>query len=323
MEDNKFFYHKDIIYTVYQEQSFSKAAKKLFISQPSLSVIVKKLEDDIGAPLFDRSYKPIRLTEVGEAYIKAASDIQNTEENFLEYIGALSKLDAGSLRIGSTQLFSSFVLPKYIAEFMRLYPNIKVSLLDASSPTLENAIMLGDIDLVIDNQELDEELFFNREIGQETLLLAVPAEYACNAALAKYKLSYQDVLENSSRLKMVECVPLNAFRNVPFTLMTKDNDTRTRTDAIFRDAGFEPKVILEIDRLITQYNFLTTFSSASIVSDTLLRHVSGLASEEEGRIVFYKLPEKYAERKIVLSYKKGKHYSRAMDAFAHLINDFA
>ena len=81
MEDNKLFYHKDLIYTIYREQSFSRAAKKLYISQPSLSVIVKKLEDEIGQPLFDRSCKPIRLTEVGEAYIKAASDIQNTEDN--------------------------------------------------------------------------------------------------------------------------------------------------------------------------------------------------------------------------------------------------
>ena len=67
-----FFSHKDIIYTIYQEQSFSKAAQKLFISQPSLSVMIRKIEEDVGFPLFDRTSKPIRMTEAGMEYIRAA-----------------------------------------------------------------------------------------------------------------------------------------------------------------------------------------------------------------------------------------------------------
>ena len=67
MEDP--FSRKDLIYTIYQEKSISKAAQKLFISQPSLSVMVKKIEDSIGLPLFDRSCKPLRLTEAGKEYI--------------------------------------------------------------------------------------------------------------------------------------------------------------------------------------------------------------------------------------------------------------
>ena len=69
MED--LFAKKDLIYCIYQEKSFSKAAQKLFISQPSLSLMVKKLEAQIGAPLFDRSSKPIQMTEVGLRYIAA------------------------------------------------------------------------------------------------------------------------------------------------------------------------------------------------------------------------------------------------------------
>ena len=68
---NDIFNKKDIIYTIYQEKSFSKAAQKLFIAQPSLSVIVKKIEDEIGTPLFDRTCKPIRMTEAGMEYIRA------------------------------------------------------------------------------------------------------------------------------------------------------------------------------------------------------------------------------------------------------------
>ena len=65
------------IYEVYKEMSFSRAAQKLFISQPSLSAAVKKEEERIDAPIFDRSTNPIHLTEVGQEYIRAVERIMD------------------------------------------------------------------------------------------------------------------------------------------------------------------------------------------------------------------------------------------------------
>ena len=101
------FHRKHLITTIAKEQSFSKAAQKLFIAQPSLSLMVKALESELGTPLFDRSSKPIRLTEAGQEYIRAAGQIQEIEHAYSEYIVALNNLDTGSLRIGSNQLLSS------------------------------------------------------------------------------------------------------------------------------------------------------------------------------------------------------------------------
>ena len=64
------FAKKDLIYTIYEERSFSKAAQKLFIAQPSLSLTVKKLEEQLGLPLFDRTTKPIGMTEAGNVQIE-------------------------------------------------------------------------------------------------------------------------------------------------------------------------------------------------------------------------------------------------------------
>ena len=69
------FRWKHYVYEVYKEKSFSKAAQNLYISQPSLSARIKKIEDTLGVPLFDRSTTPLRLTESGEVYIKAAEEI--------------------------------------------------------------------------------------------------------------------------------------------------------------------------------------------------------------------------------------------------------
>ena len=77
MED--IFAKKDLIYTIYEELSFSKAAQKLFIAQPSLSLTVKKLEQQLGVPLFDRTTKPISMTEAGMEYIHAVEQLRSTE----------------------------------------------------------------------------------------------------------------------------------------------------------------------------------------------------------------------------------------------------
>lgn len=69
------FVWKKYVYEVYKERSFTKAAQNLYISQPSLSARIKKIEEIIGEPLFDRSTTPLQLTEVGKVYIEAAEEI--------------------------------------------------------------------------------------------------------------------------------------------------------------------------------------------------------------------------------------------------------
>lgn len=79
---NSVFQGMEYIYEVYKEKSFSKAAANLFISQPSLSANVKRIEKRIGYPIFDRSTKPLQLTECGEKYIQAVERIMDIQKNF-------------------------------------------------------------------------------------------------------------------------------------------------------------------------------------------------------------------------------------------------
>ena len=72
------------VYEVYKERSFSKAAQNLYISQPSLSATVKKIETRIGAPIFDRSTSPVRLTECGQEYIKCIEKILDIQKQIRE-----------------------------------------------------------------------------------------------------------------------------------------------------------------------------------------------------------------------------------------------
>ncbi len=308
------FRKKDLIYTIAREQSFSKAAQKLFIAQPSLSLMVKNLEEELGTPLFDRSCKPIRLTEAGQEYIRATQQIREIEHAFNEYIRSLNHLETGSLRIGSNQLLSSLVLPKYISRFMQAYPKIHLKLIDANSTSLENEISNGTLDIVIDNSVLPSDIFHQKHLASEHLLLAVPKTYEENDACGAYQLTYEDILKN--RLGEFRPVPLEAFSRTPFILMNRDNDIRKQTNAIFQETNFNPTVLFELDRLTNLYSYVEQGTAASLVSDTLVRNIRGV---NQDNIVFYCLPTKHNTRNIYASYKKNKFCTKAMSALMEML----
>ena len=313
-----YFSRKELIYTVYQEGSISKAAQKLFISQPSLSVMIQKIEEDVGVPLFDRTSKPIRLTEAGQEYIKATEEMLHIEKSFQNYLEACQNLQTGSLTIGSNQLLSSLVLPRYIGQFLQMYPNIHLNLIDDNSVVLENMAMTGQLDLVLDNHLLDRNLFEQHILRKEWLLLAVPKSFSCNDGLQQYQLTYEDIVAGK-HLVDGAFAPLSAFGEIPYVAMTRQNETRRRSDEIFHDAGIKPKNILEIDRLVTLYSFVEQGSAASIVSDTLVQYLQNLGDN----VVFYRIDSPHACRELYISYKRNRYYSKAMEAFVSLIQNIS
>lgn len=314
---NDLFSKRDLIYCIYQEKSISKAAQKLFISQPSLSLMVKKLEEQIGAPLFDRSSKPMQMTEVGIRYIAAVEQFRSVEKDFEDYLRALNDLEAGSLGIGSNQLLSTLVLPRYIASFTREHPNIKLRLLDANSITLENQISNGQLDILIDNYALPQDQFEKQYLTTEHLLLAVPSAFVRDQAILAQCLTYQDVIHRRHGNKNPG-VKLEYFQDVPFIMMNRDNDIRRQTDAIFQETGFSPRILFEMDRLTTLYSYIEQGVAASVVSDTLVENIRGV---DQQSICFYPLPTEHAIRNIYVSYKRNKYYSRAMASFIQSLGD--
>lgn len=310
---NDLFSKKDLITTVYQEKSFSRAAQKLFISQPALSVMIRKIEEDVGTPLFDRSCKPIRMTEAGMEYIRTAETIRLAEQAFVNYVDAENELMRGSLSLGSNQLMSTLVLPKYISAFIARYPGIRLHLVDDNSTTLKNLISTGQLDLIIDNQMLDPEIFEQRLWWTETLLLAVPERFS--QGLEHSAMSVEDILLNRHQTEDVPAVALEHFAEAPFILMTRHNETRGRSDLLFRGESFRPRVLFEVGRLETLYNFVELGTAASIVTDTLIKHLQ----HHSGATRFYRLQSPQTKRDIYISYKRNRYYSRAMETLIDLL----
>ena len=116
------------VHTVYREESFSKAAKKLFISQPSLSEMVKRLEKELGFLIFDRSKSPLKLTPQGMLYMKYLEEAIENERVMLARIRSISEIPSQELIIGGGSILSRSILPLVCGEFLKLHPDVNIKL---------------------------------------------------------------------------------------------------------------------------------------------------------------------------------------------------
>ena len=298
------------VYTVYQEGSFSRAAEKLFISQPSLSANVKREEEAVGYPIFDRGTKPLTLTECGREYIRAAEQIMAVNQQFDVYLNDIGGLKTGSLSIGGTNLFASWILPELLSAFARRYPKIKIELVEETSRELEHLLQTGRIDFMLDNARLDLEIYDHHIYMEEYLLLAVPAVFPVNADLSAFQLPLDRIMDGSFLSDDLPAVPLRHFSDCPFILMKPDNDTGERARAICRENRFTPQVLFELDQQMTSYNITSSGMGISFISDTLIRRVPFHA-----QVTYYKLSGRNTRRHISFYWKHGRYQSRAMQEF--------
>lgn len=301
------------VYSVYQEKSFSKAAKKLFISQPALSNMVRKAENEIGAPIFDRSTIPLTVTKEGAYYIKSIEEILFIQRNMQAYFKDLRELNTGSLSIGGASFFCSFVFPDLIGRFREKYPNVTIDLLEGNVKELKEGLEDETLDLVIETALYEDstvERFFYKN---EEIILMVPASYAINKRLQPYRLSYQDVVSDRFQADSYEPVPLELFKDTPFIIMKPGNDMYQRGFSMCRNAGFTPKVAIQMDQILTSMNIASNGVGAVFIRSDII----GCLPENK-KLVYYKIGDPLASRKVVFASKKGKYITAAMREFLRM-----
>lgn len=304
------FQGMEYVYEVYKEKSFTKAAQNLFISQPSLSATIKRIEKKIGYPIFDRSTKPLRLTECGEKYIKAVENIHAVENEFADFVNDWGDLKTGSLILGGSSLFSSWILPQLMGKFTEKYPLVKLILMEESTAELEKMLQSGRVDLVIDNCVLDPAIFDSCFYQEEHLLLAVPGTFSINEKLMGYQLHTDDIKNGAYLKSHVPSVPLKHFQNEPFIILKPENDTAKRAMDICHSQDFKPDVLFELDQQQTAYNITCSGLGISFISDTLIAR-----GTDNSNVVYYKLAGEASKRNLYFYWKKGRYFSRSMEEF--------
>jgi DNA-binding transcriptional LysR family regulator len=200
-------------------------------------------------------------------------------------------------------------------EFSKRYPGVKVEIVESTPPNLRQLLTNDSIDLLIAH-DFDKNLFSTETLFEETLLLAVPESFGENEMFEDYKLTREDIINDKHLQSNCKKVDLKAFKDTPFILLKKGNDTRRRANLIFAESEFEPtNVKIYLDQLITSYNMVCFGLGVAIVNDVLVKN-----SLQTG-CVYYKISGRNAYRSMAVGYKKNKYRSKAMRAFIDIAKE--
>tara|TARA_B110000971_G_scaffold219864_1_gene261985 strand:+ start:606 stop:1532 length:927 start_codon:yes stop_codon:yes gene_type:complete len=199
-----------ILHAISNEGSFKKAAEKLYISQPAVSLQVQNLERQLNTPLFYRDKRKARLTETGKLLIKYCDRILSLCEETCHALDELHTLQYGGLTIGASQTTGTYLMPRLIGIFRNKYPQIAVELQVHSTRKISWGIVNGNIDLAIVGGEIPQELKKNLEVisyAEDELALILPLSHPFSS---KEFIQKEDLY----RLRFIALNTQSSIRNV-------------------------------------------------------------------------------------------------------------
>ncbi len=217
------FRNADYIYAVYKAKNFSRAAESLHISQSSLSLTVKKAEERIGMAIFNRSTTPLSLTEFGRLYIGAVEDVMHIQNQLETFIYDTEHFNHGHISIGAVNFYAGYLLPRALAAFREICPNITIDLYERPTSDLVKKLTDGTVDLIVTKSILDPQRFKRVELCRSSMLLAIPRRLCHSPALRDAARKSRD--DPPAALPDIFSDP-NVLKGVPFILLHPGNVTR-------------------------------------------------------------------------------------------------
>lgn len=238
------------ISTVAEHKSITKAAKALYISQPSLSHYILKVENELGVKLFDRSTSPLTLTYAGEKYIETAQQILQLDDNLTKTFRDVSNNLKGRIRIGLPKERAAFMLPEIFPPFKEKFPDIDVQVFTANSKTLIALLKKGHVDFVfspygVEDVNIQSELIYKEEL----LLVASEGILTPDHCIAT----------------CLATVDLKKVKDFPFILLKNGHSIRESIDQIFNSASVTPNIFMETTSNITAFRMAASGMGLAIV----------------------------------------------------------
>ena len=278
---------------------FTRAAQELNVAQPSVSQQIRKLETELGAPLFHRMKRRVALTEAGKTFLPhARAVLQRVEEARLE-VQELSGMRKGTLAVGATPSVGTHLLPRALAVFANRHPGIALTFREAGSRTLLGLLEHGELDLAIVIQPIRYPALETIPLLDEELLLAVPR----NHPLAR----------GQGRVRVAQ------LRDEPFVLLREGAyDLRAQTLAACRRAGFEPQVALDGGEMDSMLRFVAAGIGVTILPAMVLSEVD----TEHGPVAVRRLQPRL-NRALVIARRRDRYFSAAAREFTSVLESVA
>jgi len=303
---------KDLIYikTIVDEGGITQASKTLFVSQPSLSQSVKRIEDSLGVTLFKRTPKGLVLTVEGEEYYQMAVKVMHIYDSFEEEIQNLKELKRGRVVVGTTPHRGMLLFPEFLAEFYMKHPGIKVEMVEAPTHELEELLLKGAVDFAVLREAVKPEVasrFTYHGLSKETFVMLLPkghpaGEHAAERAGAKWPSLDPKWLAEET-----------------FLLPDKSLRLYENVTGILKAAGIAaPKCAYHALYMETLVHLAAAGAGIAVVTPRFVKK-NNLTEYMD----VYKIPDSYGTYwEVSLATLKGSYLSRAAQAFIDEYNQY-
>ncbi len=178
------------VLAVAEYQNFTKAAENVFVTQPTLSMQIQKLEDELDILIFDRSKKPIKLTAIGEKIVNQARNIVNESERMQDVVDQEKGYIGGEFRIGIIPTIMPTLLPMFLKNFTNKYPKVHLKIDELTTAEIISKLNDGHIDAAIAATPLHQEKIKERVLYYEPFVGYVPENHRL---FSKKKLDRSDL----------------------------------------------------------------------------------------------------------------------------------
>lgn len=302
---------RELLYvkTAAETGNISRAAKKLFVAQPSLSQSLQKIEDNLGTRLFIRGSDGLRLTYAGEKYYQMACHILRTYEDFETEIREINDLRRGHISFGVTNHLGSIILPKILPAFKKKYPGITLDIFEGATEPQEKKLIAGDLDFAImhapvQDQSINPSLSYEILAEHPFLVALDPKNPLCQMAKEQEGYPYP-VLD------------IRLLKDLPLLTLHKEQRIRQITDAVMKKANIHPEI-----QLVSQNYRTLEALAAEGIGFTLLPMDYALSSKMPNDPVFFSIEKKYhAQWELCIASLKDGFTSNAAGQFLSILRD--
>jgi LysR family cyn operon transcriptional activator len=273
-----------------EARSFTQAAARLNVTQPTLSHQIKRLETAIGAVLFERRSKDVELTQAGRLFRPFCDRVVKEIELGTLALSELEGLMRGTLRMGVSHSFSSSMLPNTMVEFASRYPGVKVVARVIPREVMEQVLVAGELDLAVAYVSEDSEQIVAETLAEEQLVLVVgPAHPWAGRKSA----------------------PMRALADIPLVLLTPEFAARQFVDRHFAQAELDANIVLEMNAIEPIISTVRISQFATVLSD------GAVPRTEDLHLV--RLTDPVPRRTISILWRLHGHRSAAAERMAEMI----
>ncbi|MEA4934456.1 MAG: LysR family transcriptional regulator [Lawsonibacter sp.] len=245
-----------------EEENFTRAAHKLYISQPSLSQAIKRIEEESGIQLFFRDRGRVLPTEEGTLFIATGKRMIKLMRDLENELLDRSKLNKGSLVIGTGYMLGAITVFEQVAKFREQHAEIDLRLVEAGAPELEAKTIDGSVDICFVFQPLREHGLCVKTLSTGKMVLVMSKKNPLN----RYAFHYPD---DPNHL----CFDLKKARKASFICPTEGNRIDQMSNQIFKMAGFIPFVSMRIRNIGTSVRLVGSSNDLVILPDVFLHTV--------------------------------------------------